>query len=249
VVAGEVKNLANQTAKATVDIRQLIESLRSEISSIVATMETSAAAVEEGEKVISETGDQITVIAQRADSITNRMQEIADSLGQQQSAADEIAQGVGMIARMSTHNNNDIHNLLNNLDRTFDMLTAQLKGYEDCSGDQAILAFGRSDHAAFKKRILDGVLSRKSLHSHDVADHRNCRLGKWYLQAKDGSVGKLPSFYRLDGPHAEVHDHGKRALDLKDKGDMDGALREILAMDKASVQVLEILNALFNEAG
>ncbi len=248
VVAGEVKSLANQTAKATVDIRSLIETLRTEIASIVSTMETSAAAVEEGEKVIAETGEQIAVIAHRADSVTHRMQEIAGILGQQQAAADEIAQGVGSIAHLSSENNSEVELILGSLDHTFGMLTTQLKSYEDCTSDQAILAFGRSDHVAFIKRVLDGVLGRKALHSHELPDHRGCRLGKWYLTAKDGSIGRLPSFHRLDAPHALVHQHGKRALDLHDQGDLDGALREVESMEIASHDVLEILGALFQEA-
>jgi methyl-accepting chemotaxis protein len=248
VVAGEVKSLANQTAKATVDIRQLIESLRTEISAIVSTMETSAAAVEEGEKVIAETGEQITTIAQRATNVTHRMHEIAGILGQQQAAADEIAQGVGTIATLSAENDSEIQQILGSLDHTFGMLTNQLKSYEDCTSDQAILTFGRSDHVAFMKRVLDGILGRSMLHSHDLPDHRGCRLGKWYLSAKDGSVGRLPSFSRLDAPHAKVHDHGKRSLDLKERGDLDGALKEAKLMEAASREVLDILAVLVREA-
>ena len=249
VVAGEVKNLANQTAKATIDIRQLIGKLRSDIASIVQTMETSASAVEEGEKVIAETGGQITDISQRAENVTVRMNEIAGILNQQQLAADEISQGVNSIAQLSLKNSSDIQSLLSDLDGTFEVLTLQLKGYDDCKSDQDILSFGRSDHAAFKKRILDGVLGRSVIQPNDVTDHHSCRLGLWYLQAKNGNIGKLPSFHLLDAPHADMHSHGRRALDFKHKGDSDQALKAVLAMDTFSEQVLQILEDLFIEAG
>ena len=249
VVAGEVKNLANQTAKATIDIRQLIGKLRSDIASIVQTMETSASAVEEGEKVIAETGGQITDISQRAENVTVRMNEIAGILNQQQLAADEISQGVNSIAQLSLKNSLDIKNLLRYLDGTFEVLTLQLSGYDDCKSDKDILSFGRSDHAAFKKRILDGVLGRSVIKSHEVTDHHSCRLGQWYLLAKNGNIGQLPSFHLLDAPHANMHNYGRQALDFKHKGDNDEALKAVLAMDTFSEQVLQILDDLYREAG
>ena len=248
VVAGEVKSLANQTAKATVDIRQMIAGLRADIASIVTTMEASATAVEEGERVIMQTGDQISVIADRADGVTHRMQEIAGILNQQQLAADEIAQGVAGIAGIASENNDHLQTVLGGLDQTFNTLTRQFKSYEDCTDDQAILAFGRSDHAAFKKRVLDGVLGRTSLQAHDLPDHQHCRLGKWYLAARDGSIGRLPSFARLDTPHAAVHEFGKRALELKSRGDQDAAFDEIQRMETASQAVLTILDELSEQA-
>ena len=249
VVAGEVKNLANQTARATVDIRQLIESLRTNIQDIVSSMVSSAAAVDEGEKVIAETGEKISVISQRADGVTHKMHEIANILGQQSSATDEIAQGVSSIATLSGTNNDEVQQILGNLDKTFGMLTGQLKGFEDCTDAQAFLAFGRSDHVAFKKRVLDGVLGRTEVHAHELPDHCNCRLGKWYIAARGTDIGRLPSFSRLDPPHAEVHAHGKRALELKDRGDLDGALGAVESLESASQQVLNILGELAQQAG
>ena len=249
VVAGEVKNLANQTAKATVDIRQLIETLRLDIAAIVESMQASAVTVAEGEKVITETGEKIAQITDRADGVTVKMREIANILGQQGTATGEIAQGVAAIADMSKETDAEIAKMLGGLDGTFGILTRQIKSYEDCTSDQAILAFGRSDHVAFKKRVLDGVLGRISLHAQDLPDHCNCRLGKWYLSAKTAPVGSLPSFARLDPPHAAVHAHGKKALDCHDRGDFDAALREVHEMEQSSQQVLAVLEALAAEAG
>ncbi|MDH3791039.1 MAG: methyl-accepting chemotaxis protein, partial [Rhodospirillales bacterium] len=52
VVASEVKGLSKQTADATNDIRDRIEALRTEMSSIVESMDKGARAVEAGRRVI-----------------------------------------------------------------------------------------------------------------------------------------------------------------------------------------------------
>ena len=248
VVAGEVKNLANQTARATVDIRQLIQGLRNDIAAIVVSMESSGTAVKQGEEVIHETAHQISIMSQSANSVSAKMTEISSILGEQQSAREELASGIQGIAGQSATNDSDINQLLKNLDGTFANLMGEIKSFDDCTDDVALITFGRSDHTAFKKRVLDGVLSRTNLHSHELPDHRNCRLGKWYLKAQSTPLASLPSFAKLDAPHALVHEHGKRALDCKDKGDLDSAMHEVKSLDESSQQVLSILNELAAQA-
>ena len=248
VVAGEVKNLANQTARATVDIRQLIEGLRNDIGAIVQSMESSGQAVKQGEDVIGQTAEQITVMSNSANNVSAKMMEISGILNQAQAATDEVARGVEGVAAQSAINDDAINGLLKSLDGTFSNLMGQIKGFDDCTEDAALINFGRSDHSAFKKRVLDGVLNRSALHSHDLPDHRNCRLGKWYLAAQSTPIGSLPSFRQLDAPHALVHEHGKRALDCKDQGNVDKAMLEIGELENASKQVLALLGELSAQA-
>ena len=248
VVAGEVKNLANQTARATVDIRQLIEGLRGDIAAIVLSMESSGNAVRQGEQVINETADQIAFISDRATSVSSKMLEVSGILNEQKTASNELAEGIESIAQQSKTNDDGIKALLQSLDGTFGNLMAQLKTFDDCTDDVALLSFSRSDHSAFKKRVLDGVLQRTQLHANDLPDHHNCRLGKWYMAAQNTPLAALPAFRNLDAPHARVHDHGKRALDCKDKGDLDAALGEVHCLSEASNEVLHLLTDLRSQA-
>ena len=248
VVAGEVKNLANQTARATVDIRQLIQSLQGDIVGIVASMEASGQAVRQGQDVINQTAEQISLMASRATSVGDKMKEISGILNEQKFASNEVAKGVEQVAEKTQHINTSVQKLLQSLDGTFGNLMAQLKTFDDCTEDAALISFGRSDHSAFKKRVLDGVLGRTTLHASDLPDHRNCRLGKWYTKVQGTAVANLPSFARLDAPHAKVHECGKSALDHKDQGDMDGALSEIHKLSDASQDVLNLLTELGQQA-
>ncbi|PLX45485.1 MAG: hypothetical protein C0605_00870 [Hyphomicrobiales bacterium] len=98
MVASEVKNLANQTARATEDITQRIVSLREGMAGIQQTMQASTAAVDEGESAIREAMEEMVRITDQVGSVSGRMSEISGILSQQQGASAEIAESISNVA-------------------------------------------------------------------------------------------------------------------------------------------------------
>lgn len=88
------------------------------------------------------------------------------------------------------------------------------------------------------------VVGKEGLRSDELADHHSCRLGKWYDQVTDERYTRNRTFRDLIHPHQEVHQHGKRAVDLFNRGDIAGALAEIAEVERASVDVLQGLSDL-----
>ncbi|MBF0392285.1 MAG: CZB domain-containing protein, partial [Alphaproteobacteria bacterium] len=247
VVAGEVKALANQTAKATVDIRARIDTLRTEMSAIVLSMEQSAQAVQEGREVIAATGEGMHSITAEINGITSKMTEISSILSQQSMASDEVAQGIHLIADMTNRSVDGIGAVAATMSQADGMIQKRLE--KICEQDIAfkVIEIAKSDHVSFKKRLYEAMIGHLSIEPDKLSTHQTCRLGKWYYQVQDDAVRKAPAFRQLEEPHKRVHAAGKKMLEHLGRGDLDSAVAELHAVERASQEVLELLDRLGEE--
>ncbi len=246
VVANEVKSLANQTAKATDDIRSRIDKLRKEMSDIVLSMEQGAHAVTQGEKIIAKTGDKINMISSKVESANSRMQEIASILGEQKEASREVAQGVAGIAGLSTENLVQIDKIVTLGNESSKKVIADLTYFMSCDIPDKTIYIAKSDHMLWRKILAEMVIGKASLKPNELADHNSCRLGKWYDQIDQNDIIKHPAYLALKIPHRNVHMHGIAAATAFNNGDIDICLEEMSKVADASVLVLEHLDTLAN---
>ena len=244
VVAHEVKGLANQTARATEDIRSRIERLREEMTAIVRSMEDGARAVETGQGVVLSTGDTMRQVADQVAHVTAKMGDIAAILHQQTSASAEVADGVTVIAQMSTRN-------VAAISRVADVMDDSCKRIADVLADMARLDIpdvtihvAKSDHMIWRKRLADMLVGRASLNPSELADHTSCRLGKWCGSLTDPGILNHPAFKAMEEPHRLVHQHGIEAARRYQAGDLAGALECVAQAGEASKGVMSALEAL-----
>ena len=85
------------------------------------------------------------------------------------------------------------------------------------------------------------------------SDHKNCRLGKWYLDAGKAAFGKTAAYASLDAPHSKVHSSVHRALQLAQQDWVmdDGVRKELVqqleAAEIASSQVVQLVSDMVKE--
>ncbi|TAN68618.1 MAG: chemotaxis protein, partial [Magnetospirillum sp.] len=180
VVASEVKNLANQTARATVDIRERIGSLRTEMSAIVESMHEGAQAVEKGQAVIHATGDGMRRVSEQVSNVTAKMSEIASILTQQTAASQEISSGISVVAEMAGRNVAAIGSVIDVMDRSVKIISATLGEMTKLEIEDVTIHVAKSDHMIWRKRLADMLVGRETLNPNELSDHTQCRLGKWY---------------------------------------------------------------------
>ncbi|MBW7849634.1 MAG: CZB domain-containing protein [Rhodospirillales bacterium] len=243
VVASEVKNLANQTAKATVDIRMRIEGLRAEMAAIVESMQNGAEAVNRGRQVIAATGQGMRTVTGQIEGVTAKMQEIATILSQQAEASTEVSQGITVIADMASHNAASISSVIETMDRSDTAITTLVADFVSQEIEDVTIHVAKSDHAIWRKRLAQMLVGRARLDPSELADHHQCRLGRWYDAVSD-DLRLHPAFAALAEPHRAVHAHGIEAARLFKQGDVDGALNEIKLVAASSQDVFSNLEKL-----
>lgn len=244
VVASEVKALSQQTSKATEDIRDRIHRLRSEVEVIVVAMSDCKSAAVESKNIVSQLGGAMSEVGEHIAVVTGGMHEIANILNQQTEASAEIAEGLATIAEKTKISVDQIKGISSQLDNAQGIAGLELQSLAGLSFDNKVPRLAKADHVIWKKRLADMAVGRIALKADELSDHHSCRLGKWYYGDGSRQMRNNPAFAALEKPHADVHEHGKRAARLFEVGDLAGALGEIALVETASTEVLRLLDEL-----
>jgi methyl-accepting chemotaxis protein len=245
VVASEVKSLANQTGRATDDIRQRIGGLRAKMDGILQAMEGSVGTVDEGRSVVEGLRGELGRIAEVANAVAGRMAEIAGILTQQSAASEEVSKSASSVSKISSASAEEIERVIAAMDKLSTALNNQVGLFADL-GPVAVVETARNDHTVFKKTVVDALVGRIAIRPEDLPDHAHCRLGR-LLETADDALRRHPAVSRLAQPHRKVHEHGRQVVALVNQGRLDQATEALGQMNDASHQVLRLLEQLVSE--
>jgi len=105
VVADEVRKLAERTTNATGEIATMITNIQSSSQSAVDAMRDSVAQVKSGRALAEKAGTAIVEIRRAAEDVVNVVADIADSIAEQSTASQSIAQQLEHVAQAAEENN------------------------------------------------------------------------------------------------------------------------------------------------
>ncbi len=244
VVASEVKTLANQTAKATEEIGGQIAAVRGQIDGTVAAIdgivgtigaitETTAAiaaAVEEQQAATKEIARNVEQAAHGTQEVSNNVCGITQAAGETGAVASEVLTIASALAERSAEMRRFVDAFL------VDVRLTELTPAE-------AIAMAKTDHETFCRKLDDALAGRLSLKAADLADHHQCRFGRWYDQA-DAGIRALPAFGALSDPHQRVHDCAKEALEELNRQNATAAQTGHRRMQAATEEMHHTLDAL-----
>lgn len=242
VVANEVKKLSLQTEKATVDIEKRIKALSTGMKALLSAMVGSSLLGKDSNTAVKEAVEQITALDSTLNNVTVNMSFIAAIVQEQTAATSEVASTVNGTVCIATAALVTIDSLSSAVDSVSQVIAPQLVTPSPTSLDYVLLA--KSDHASFKKRVLDTLTGRGSTQSTDLPNHCSCRFGKWYESITDETILTSPAYKNIKIPHIQVHEYGRFALDHFANGDYSSAIKAASKMDEVSLEVLACLDSL-----
>ncbi len=244
VVAGEVKNLSGQTTAATTQIDDLVRNLQVEMGAITETMNASHQAVLAGQNVIEQVGRYMEDIRSKSQEVTESTGQITQILAQQASAASEVASGITDVSARVREDTLSVEAVVTSMASIEKTLGEAVTEIEKMNIPNKVIKLAKSDHVKWKKRLVDMMRGKEKLQPEGMADHHQCRLGKWYDAVQDPAFVNDPTFRALLDPHRLVHEHGKRAVQYFNEGKTQQALQEISVVETSSRDVLRLLEDL-----
>ena len=246
VVASEVKLLSGQTHKATDDIRDRIERLQTYVKEVLSSVEQVKDLVKASAERSEQADKEIHAVLGDIGSSSEHMTEIAGLLHGQSDAVQQIASEMHAIVSHSKAANSYTAEVIAAVGGSEAIIAEQFGRLEKMEIPNYVLHRAKSDHLLWKKRLSEMLVGLNTLRAEELADHHQCRLGKWYEAAKNTEIAAHPSFEQLLPVHQAVHDFGKQAAQLYEQGDQEGAIEAARQMEEASEAVLNKLNDLID---
>ncbi len=244
VVASEVKALSGQTQNATDDIRSRIERLERYVGDVMQCVTEVRDYVDRSVQQSEGASKQIEQVRAIVADNSGKMGEMAGLLHGQNQVVGEIADSVNAIAGTARTADDHASQVIAAVGASEKLINEQFADLEKCNIARYVLHRAKSDHLLWKKRLSEMLVGLNTLKPTELADHHNCRLGRWYDAVTDRALRENPAFAALLAPHEAVHRHGRAAADCYVRGDRAGSLAELDQMEEASKAVLSGLDRL-----
>ncbi len=222
IVAGEVRNLANRSAQAAKEIKDLVTYARGKTTEgknitiqMVESFSTLSGQVSEVAKNIHEvtnatdeqakTMEQINGVISQLDLATQQNANSSESVAQEAMSLSESSEGLVSIINRTKFDTSKLNQVCD-VNLVFD--TTKLK----------------LDHIAFKetnfKELGDGKVSK-------VTTHTQCDLGKWIKKHEYEEYAKTSNWKELLKAHEEVHSEVQKYINIDAKDKTDKSLQGI----------------------
>jgi methyl-accepting chemotaxis protein len=247
VVAGEVKALANQTAKATGDIAAQIGTVRSEIDTTVAAIESIAKTIQRINEIatsvsaaVEEQAAATQEIARNVEEASKATQEVSANIAGVNAAANET----GEAARKTFDASRTVSSHAESVTEIFERFLVEMRALSLSAEEMVELA--KTDHAHLCGQIADALNGRLKLRADQLPTADTCRLGRWMAKAPP-TVRELSAFQRLDAPHRHFHQLATQALSWFEAGKLMEARQAFNTMQTTSHHLRECLETLGRE--
>lgn len=116
------------------------------------------------------------------------------------------------------------------------------------SAHRSFIQTVKLDHIVWKSDVYAVIHGFSNKSVSDFTSHKSCRLGQWYETSGTQQFANNSAFRGLDQPHAEVHNHGIKALEAFFNNNKEQAIQALEKMESASQRVMSYLDDIANIA-
>ncbi|MFN3918873.1 MAG: methyl-accepting chemotaxis protein [Methylohalobius sp.] len=207
-----------------------------------------------------EYGRGFAVVADEVKALSNRTKEAAVEISRILKGFGDSVASISQEAQASVELANKMQPIVETFSARFGEFEAAANKTKLSATDAQETSFStlvKIDHIIYKQNAYLAVADKKREDEAKAisVNHTACRLGKWYYEG----IGKehfadLPSFRRLETPHAQVHGAAHQALEISRQDWqaqpelIEKILKQMEKMEQASQEVMQILTALTQES-
>ncbi len=220
MVATEVRNLAQRSATAAKEIKDLINDSVEKVQAGSALVNDSGAKLEEIVTGVRKVRDIVAEIA----SASSEQAMGVDQVGQAITSMDELTQQNAALAEEASAASKNMSDLARTMNEQFKFFNTEGSHHRKTSKLDFPLA--KNKHQAWKLRLRHFLDGSEELTAAHAVSHRDCDLGKWLYSDGMALYGDMMEMHEMKVVHKQMHGYIHDLIDAKTKG--DGARAESL---------------------
>ncbi|TWT83818.1 Methyl-accepting chemotaxis protein 1 [Planctomycetes bacterium CA13] len=257
VVASEVKALARQTADATLDIRNRVESIQLHTQDTVESIQ----AINTG---IQEVGKASQCIASAVEQQSTATNEIASNTAQTAAASESISSSIGesaAVCQAITESISKMNCSIEHAGHGISVSQSESRQLTDIAEQvQGILNEFRIDrlpfhatpiktaHTKWRVKLADMIAGKLEIRTSEAANAAGCAFGKWLQSEGKERFGQLDLFAAIESKHAEVHGFAAKIVESFHRGDKEQASEALSQFHTITDPLFKLLDQLEQKA-
>ncbi len=240
VVATEVRNLAQRSATAAKESKDLIQ--------------TSLQKVRSGTEFVNQTGSSLNEIVTGVKKVGDIVAEIAAASAEQSQGIEQVNQAVSQMDEITQQNAALAEEASASSVAMSDQSTSmsQLLSFFKSAGGSANhqhshasgsldFALAKSKHLSWKSRLRNFLDGSEALTLDQAVSHRDCDLGKWLYSSGLAEQGHLPAMKELEKLHTEMHGSVQLCISHKNQGNESAASQDYNTVSSLSDKIVGLL--------